>query len=230
MSRIEQGRFCESCEKSVRDFSTFSDQQLRDFFSTSTGKICGSFTKSQVDRFNCVQSNSVNRRRVPQLLISAALTVGMGSNIQAKDVINQISEIQSETTSQHSSEQKAFSTPPKDSLNYISGKIIDYEDQESIPFVNISIKGTNYTTSSDEDGKFKLFVPDNLAQLEITLIFSYLGYEEKEIQASTYDLPFKTVVRLHSSLERLTGDVLVTKRLTLWQKIFKKKEKTHVCR
>lgn len=45
------GRFCGACSKTVIDFSTYTDQQLIDFFTQSrTERVCGRFQAGQLDR------------------------------------------------------------------------------------------------------------------------------------------------------------------------------------
>ena len=44
MTPVEQGRFCDSCQKTVVDFTAMSDMQLAAFFKKpSTGSVCGRF-------------------------------------------------------------------------------------------------------------------------------------------------------------------------------------------
>lgn len=51
MTPKEQGRFCSSCQKSVVDFTGFSDEQLYKFLAEREGqKICGRFSSSQLNR------------------------------------------------------------------------------------------------------------------------------------------------------------------------------------
>ncbi len=44
------GRFCNNCQKSVIDFTLWSDAQLYQFFSKETRQVCGRFYMSQVNR------------------------------------------------------------------------------------------------------------------------------------------------------------------------------------
>ena len=72
-----------------------------------------------------------------------------------------------------------LSPPPAPDRN-IKGSIKDNKG-EGIPGVSILIKGTQRGTISDIEGNFSLNVPDN----SNTLIFSFLGYESKEIAISS---------------------------------------------
>lgn len=58
----------------------------------------------------------------------------------------------------------------------LSGVVFDEETKVPLPGATVYIKGLNTGTTTDFDGKFKLTVPRNQ-----TVIFSYLGYDNKEI-------------------------------------------------
>lgn len=57
----------------------------------------------------------------------------------------------------------------------ISGKVTSASDNQSIPGVNVVVKGTSSGTITDIDGNYSLQVTDGV------LIFSYVGYESQEI-------------------------------------------------
>ncbi len=57
---------------------------------------------------------------------------------------------------------------------YVNGKITD-ENQSPVFLANVTIPGTPYGTVTDEEGVFKLEIPANE---DITLIISYLGFEQ----------------------------------------------------
>jgi TonB-dependent receptor len=59
----------------------------------------------------------------------------------------------------------------------ISGTINDGEFNDVLPFANVVIKGTAQGTTSDFDGKYALEAEPGT----YTVVFSYLGYETKEI-------------------------------------------------
>ncbi|HTJ53597.1 MAG TPA: TonB-dependent receptor [Cyclobacteriaceae bacterium] len=62
---------------------------------------------------------------------------------------------------------------------HISGVIKD-EGGAALPGVNVLIKGTSLGTTSDNDGKYSLSIPDE----DVTLIFSFIGYTSKEVAAA----------------------------------------------
>ena len=63
------------------------------------------------------------------------------------------------------------------SVTKVSGKVIDGNTKELLPFVNVAFKGTNVGASTDIDGEFEIstrFPSD-------TLVASYIGYEDQYI-------------------------------------------------
>src|SRR5699024_2638236 len=59
----------------------------------------------------------------------------------------------------------------------IKGQVTDAETGETLPGVNVLVKGTTTGTSTDAEGNFELMVPS----LKDTLVFSYIGYQTKEV-------------------------------------------------
>ncbi len=59
----------------------------------------------------------------------------------------------------------------------ITGKVTDLENGQSLPGVNILVKGTNLGTVSDVDGNYSINVPEE----DDTLVFSSIGYVTEEI-------------------------------------------------
>src|SRR5262245_21716859 len=50
MSKTGDGRFCNSCQKTVVDFSHLSDQQLLNYFSKNGMNTCGRFHNDQLNK------------------------------------------------------------------------------------------------------------------------------------------------------------------------------------
>src|SRR5699024_7339848 len=63
------------------------------------------------------------------------------------------------------------------SAQTVTGEVIDAQSQETLPGVNILVKGTSIGTSSDADGEFSLKVPS----LSDTLVFTFIGYQRLEV-------------------------------------------------
>ncbi len=71
-------------------------------------------------------------------------------------------------------------TPPPANFDVI-GRILDAENQESLIGVTIVVKGTSIGTVTDFEGNYTIKIPNENS----ILVFSYLGYETKEILVGT---------------------------------------------
>src|SRR5690625_2997535 len=59
----------------------------------------------------------------------------------------------------------------------VTGTVTDAQSGETLPGVNVMIKGTTTGTSTDTDGSYELNAPT----LQDTLVFSFVGYQTQEV-------------------------------------------------
>ncbi len=87
-------------------------------------------------------------------------------------------------------DRRTYKGPPEKSNFSLSGRVVDKNSRESLPFVNMIIKGTTIGTYTNVDGYFSLLkVPSDTVTIEI----SYLGYMTRKIFLSP-DMETKDVV------------------------------------
>lgn len=73
-----------------------------------------------------------------------------------------------------------ISNPQVDEKEYeVQGSVVD-ENGSSLPGVNVILKGTTIGTTTDENGKFFLKIPDG----DQVLVFSFIGYSSLEVAVS----------------------------------------------
>lgn len=82
----------------------------------------------------------------------------------------------------------------------ISGTVTDAQTGDTLPGVNILVKGTTTGASTDGDGNFELTVPS----LQDTLVFTYIGYQRQEVPING-----RTVVDIQMTPEAIMGDEMV---------------------
>lgn len=63
----------------------------------------------------------------------------------------------------------------------ITGRVTDGSSSEPLPGVNIIVKGTTIGTTTDSEGLYRLSVNDGS---KLTLIFSFIGYQTREIEVA----------------------------------------------
>lgn len=88
----------------------------------------------------------------------------------------------------------------------ISGTLTDKESNNApLPFANAMIKGTNISTTSDENGKYSFSV----AAGTYTIVFSFLGYENAEASVTVVANETVTVNKALGSGNYTLDDVVV---------------------
>ncbi len=62
----EKGKFCESCQKTVYDFTQTSDEKIQQIFEKENGNICGRFREDQLLHFSKFQNVVLRIERFSQ--------------------------------------------------------------------------------------------------------------------------------------------------------------------
>ena len=206
MTPGDKGRFCDSCQKTVHDFTGMSDAQLIAFFKKpSTGSVCGRFYNDQLER-----DFETPRKRLPwlkyffQFAIPVFLTT-MKTHAQGKPVFKENLAVDSVISTCSKSSEDEYILGNLMPSKYLSGQVID-EQGKGIPYASVFIKGTTNGTSCDSIGFFKLSIPS--LQKKVILMASCVGYSEKERQINLKKIN-STEIRL-STNATLNGEVVVT--------------------
>ncbi|MDX1639392.1 MAG: SusC/RagA family TonB-linked outer membrane protein, partial [Balneolaceae bacterium] len=82
-------------------------------------------------------------------------------------------------------------------IETISGQVTDANTGETLPGVNVLLKGTTTGTATDNQGNYELSVPS----LQDTLVFSFIGYQTREVPISG-----RTTINVELSPQALTGE------------------------
>ena len=206
MSPVDKGRFCDSCQKPVYDFTGMSDAQLIAFFKKpSAGSVCGRFYDDQLGR-----DFEIPRKRIPWLKYFFQFTIPVfltGLKAQSQGNIS-LKERPTPDTSISCSKSQ-FVTAGTVLLPYTSKKIFGLvadEKGNGIPYATVLIKETNEGTICDSSGFFKL--DNSTLGKKITITASCVGYTSAEKQMHTKKDDF-TKITLATNV-RLNGEVVVT--------------------
>jgi len=204
MTPGDNGRFCDSCQKTVHDFTGMSDAQLIAFFKKpSTGSVCGRFYNDQLER-----DFEIPRKRIPwlryffQFAIPVFLT-GLKSYSQGKPMIKEKND-SSVCTNINSSEIIVMGRIPV-VRNEIFGKVVD-ENGKGISYATVIIKGTGNGTACDSAGNFYLRIPGK--QAPVSLIASCVGYETAELSINDRSNQSQSII-LKADSNVNTGVVVV---------------------
>lgn len=187
MTLEQKGRFCQSCQKTVYDFTAASDRQLIAHLQIDPG-TCGRFLVSQLDR-NLIVPHQKSTVWATAFAGFASLFV-LG-NSQASAQTKQESVRMYRDKYHIAAVTQKTDKPQIDTLIpiKISGTVI--EGGLPIPSANIAIKGQKIYAQSDFDGHFSID-----AYSGDTLRVSFVGYQDYELLLTQSD--DKLVVELES--------------------------------
>ena len=95
---------------------------------------------------------------------------------------------------------KPFEGKFKQQMQTVSGTVTDAETGETLPGVNVVLKGTSTGTATNSEGQYKLDVPS----LQETLVVSFIGYQTLEVPING-----RSQIDIELQLQILTGDDVV---------------------
>ena len=229
-----QGRFCNSCQKTVTDFTNMSDAQLIAFFKNPKPSVCGRFAGEQLER-----DILIPRKRIPWIkyffqFVLPAFLLSLKSSAQMGKIKTPVEKVACQKNPSALLENATVIEPPKicspvtalkgrvggvafslEATRKIRGTVTDYD---GIPLAGASVlvKGTNTGTVTDTSGNFSI----SGVRPRSTILVSYVGYQSKEIITDNSGKPID--IPLSPYLQGLVGEVVVTTN-----SIFKKKNKSN---
>lgn len=201
MTPNERGRFCANCQKTVVDFTNWSDKAIFDFFTLHKNKTCGRFNRTQIDRIISIQTPK--NRSVYRIVI--ALTA---ISLFAQPPIvhaQQIATHQTQTNKKHESGQHSHA-----SLHgTITGK-------HNGPVANVAISLRDYRlkeiayTITDSAGRYAIsnLKPDTYIIVITPQDTVYTNQSDNVIIKDNEPVTLNTELRLASDEDNyLMGDV-----------------------
>ena len=87
MTTSGNGRFCGECQKTVIDFTTWSDADLHKFFSKNSGGTCGRFFTKQVSRPIHIPHQPHSQLYRMTIALGLTLLFGQATTLQAQTTI-----------------------------------------------------------------------------------------------------------------------------------------------
>lgn len=201
MTPEEKGRFCMACQKTVVDFTNMSDREILQHFSNTTGNVCGRMHPDQLNR----RVVAPREPRLPWLKYFFQFTlpaVFVSMKTQAQDCKKP------ETVIVPKYKNDAAQLLPAtlaESKFFVKGTVVN-NSNEPIAFATVMIKGSNRGTTTDVHGNFSLPCED---ENKITLVFSYVGYEMKELAVTPSAPGTLADIKMVEMQQALQGEVMI---------------------
>lgn len=195
----EKGRFCNSCQKAVIDFSVMSDRQIAEFFKKPSSSVCGRFHQDQLER-----NIEPPKKRLPWL--KYFFTIAIPTFLTAKKVAAQgevVVKGKPAICVDSSKKNEAKPRTEDSKSRKISGQVFE-ESGKSIPYASIEVTGLDFkmVTLTDSNGKYSLGVPNKPSEVLITAV----GYNSQRIKIGDQDI---VNITLASRLYEATLGVVV---------------------
>ncbi len=176
MTPNSKGRHCDQCEKTVIDFTGKTDRQIINEMKQANGSVCGRLRQSQTGKNIQLDYEFVRNTKWKTFGLMIAGLMGTGTSyaqvppesspIEQMQLIGEVDYLPTTT------EQK----------NIVSGRVLDEESGEPLPFVTVLLKDTSLGVATDLEGNFQIELTEGLENVD--LIASYLGYTTVETQAN----------------------------------------------
>jgi CarboxypepD_reg-like domain len=219
MTPHEKGRFCDTCQKCVVDFTVMPDAAVLDYFNKNNGRVCGRFSKRQLDRVLIINDKRFQKRFNIAASLLLLSSLGFGNTVKNDAVLPlKISQFDSQKWSVKKSHEQLSESVLTDSIT-IKGSVFTLDTpNESLIGASIILKGSKIGVVTDEKGDFTFTLP--LVNVkDTTLIVSFVGFETREIKLSE----FTKTESLKIELQPLTlGETIIVggvhRRPNLWKR------------
>ncbi len=192
---------CASCNKHVIDFTTWSDERIRDYFSSKPVDVCGRLRSSQLKDYQLQKKQRKSFQYFYGLLLTALLS------FTSKLADAQVPDKPQYTSDQRGSKQRQrIVNQVSNSDVVVRGVVVDDLDSAAIPGVNVIQKGTTNGTVTEMDGKFRLTI-ENPGDSTV-LVFSFIGLKTVEKTIATLQ---SSNIRIQMTIDDriLAGEIIV---------------------
>jgi CarboxypepD_reg-like domain len=180
----EKGRFCDTCQKCVVDFTAMTDAAVLDYFNKNNGKVCGRFDKQQLDRVLIINDKLFKKRFNIAASLLLLSSLGFGNTVKHESIMpiktqsffvnSKVSKSQFKTSNELFFENRIK----------VNGNIFNDENpKEPLVGASIFLKGTSIGAVTGTEGDFDFTIPKESLKDGI-LVVTYVGFENQEIELS----------------------------------------------
>ncbi|MBB2144261.1 hypothetical protein GM921_02075 [Pedobacter sp. LMG 31464] len=179
MKPLEKGRFCDSCEKEVIDFTKFTNQELASWFKQDKGMSCGRLNPAQLNHLIVPKSNFSLKIFKPSLIAASMIAFLSFPKLSVAHTKLYYPTFLFEDKTKS---PVTITIQKTDSNIVIKGRVIDNEDKQPVVGLFIAIKGGKVIGTTDVKGNFEIKLDRAKFSKKTILEFRYLGYETKEFK------------------------------------------------
>lgn len=142
MSEAELGRYCQSCDKIVTDFTTMSNDEIITFLKSGKGSGCGNFLEDQLEKPLLQQRSKFSWFLPIAASLSSLLVLPDQAKAQKGDVVIV---------------QQSVNGEDQDQANpIVKGYVRDSHSGRAIPNARVLVRPMNYQVITNSNGYFEL--------------------------------------------------------------------------
>lgn len=219
MSINEQGRFCNSCQENVTDFTKMSLEQIKETLRANSGKICGRFNQFQLDKINndhpVLSDLFPLKKWIYAATISGVFTYPVYSNSITLSQ-QQPTIIQTEINAFNQDKNAAIVASEKDSI-VLSGFV---KDMNNYPLSAVVVSLGKLHVLTDSSGYFELSCIET--EGEIVLQFNKNGFFVNQLKVDGTTSKKDMLIHMNQSINNYNLKGGVTSREHFTEKPIKK--------
>jgi hypothetical protein len=175
MTPEARGRFCAHCQKTVIDFTAWSDTDLYNFFSKRSGDICGRFLGTQIDHPLSIPYQPHSRLYRLTIALGLTLTLSQTPQLHAQNRPPWLPVERILPVHKHTSDSTLLPA-----MGSIRGRILDEKNE---PIINAVIRiysdgALKGGVVSDYDGLYHI---KSLEPGSYDLLVNYIGYDSIKV-------------------------------------------------
>ncbi|TCC92091.1 carboxypeptidase regulatory-like domain-containing protein [Pedobacter frigiditerrae] len=153
MDSRNDGRFCESCNKCVVDFSNHTNSEIIKFLSSSKNDVCGRLTNTQLNQLNYYSLIKPSNKNWLKYL--GVLAIGISMIVSEANAINLKKPIEFANSPLN---RKIISKTNQ--IKMIYGYVYD-ENQKPISGARVVITNTKLFATTDNNGRYEILLTKN---------------------------------------------------------------------
>lgn len=235
MQPAEQGRFCDSCRKTVIDYTAFSDRELIKHLRKIPEASCGRFRNEQLNRPLAPSGPDTAPAWYRWVGVLSMSFFGW-QTVQAQQKQTAPVSVQkpAERVRFEVDKLPVHNASPADTEWVVSGKVVSMDSVGTVSTVSMAnvlvrgLPGALQYAQTDDMGAFRLSVPTQTLTTRLTLMVitkdGRRGEAAFEVTPTTTSVLLNDIVLSHASARRnITGGAIcVVQPPSLWQKVKRK--------
>lgn len=186
MTPNERGRHCDACQKTVIDFTKYTDWELAQLIKQNQGQLCGQFRPDQLGRNipKIIPTRPFNHNLAAGLLLGGLLFSGLGI-MNAQD--SRLDPVEMIETNPTIKKYTLVDLSINDHSKHIEGILISDQGEMKFDNVKIYIQGTSTIAHIRKDGAFSLAIRDAIKTEKLNFIITENDQQvQKIIRSSSF--------------------------------------------